>query len=40
MQCDDPARGFEAGKRWNEIDDRIAETNCNIMTLIADKTGL
>ena len=40
MQCDDPARGFKAGQRWDEIDDRIAETNCNIMTLIEQKTGL
>jgi hypothetical protein len=40
MQCDDPARGFTAGTRWDEIDDRIAETNCNIMSLIEQKTGL
>jgi hypothetical protein len=40
VQCDDPARGLEAGRRWDEIDDRIAETNCNIMTLIEQKTGL
>ena len=40
VQCDDPARGLEAGRRWDEIDDRIAETNCNIMNLIEQKTGL
>lgn len=40
MQCDDPARGFKAGQRWGEIDDRVAETNCNIMSLIEQKTGL
>jgi hypothetical protein len=40
MQCDDPPRGFVAGQRWDEIDDRVAETNCNIMSLIEQKTGL
>jgi len=40
LQCDDPARGFEAGARWAEIDDRIADTNCTIMDRIAELTGL
>lgn len=40
MQCDDPARGFEAGQRWAEIDDRIAETNCTIMDRLEALTGL
>jgi hypothetical protein len=40
MKCEDPPRGFKAGERWNEIDDRVAETNCKIMDLIAAKTGL
>jgi hypothetical protein len=40
VQCDDPIRGFTAGTRWGELDDRIAETNCNIMELIAEATGL
>ncbi|MBI2893280.1 MAG: hypothetical protein HYY06_06985 [Deltaproteobacteria bacterium] len=39
-QCADPARGMEAGERWPELDDRIAETNTAIMDLIAAKTGL
>ena len=40
VQCDDPARGFSAGTRWQEIDDRVAETNCNILSLIQASTGL
>jgi hypothetical protein len=40
VQCDDPARGFTAGTRWDEVDDRIAETNCSIMDRIATLTGL
>ncbi len=40
LQCDDPARAFEAGARWDEIDDRIADVNCTIMDRIEDLTGL
>jgi hypothetical protein len=40
VQCDDPPRGLKAGQRWDEIDDRVAETNCGILGLIAAKTGL
>lgn len=40
VQCDDPVRGFEAGARWDELDDRIADTNCTIMDRIAELTGL
>lgn len=40
MQCDDPIRGFEAGQRWGEIDERIAEINCSIMERIEQLTGL
>lgn len=40
MQCDDAPRGFEAGARWAEIDDRIADTNCTIMDRIDALTGL
>lgn len=40
VQCDDPARAFEAGARWDEIDDRIADTNCTIMDRLAELTGL
>ncbi|HWB74047.1 MAG TPA: hypothetical protein VG755_03810 [Nannocystaceae bacterium] len=40
LQCQDPPRGFEAGARWGEIDDRIADTNCTIMDRIAELTGL
>lgn len=40
FQCDDPPRGFTAGARWQEIDDRIGETNCGIMAVIEAKTGL
>jgi hypothetical protein len=40
LQCDDPARGFEAGARWAEIDDRIADTNCSILERIDALTGL
>lgn len=40
VQCDDPARGFEAGARWAEIDDRVAEANCAVMETIASLTGL
>lgn len=40
MQCDDPAHGYEAGQRWDQLDDRIAETNCAIEEVIAGATGL
>lgn len=40
VQCDDAPRGFEAGARWPEIDDRIAETNCTILDRLAEITGL
>lgn len=40
VRCDDPIRGFTAGERWPEVDDRVAATNCNIMQLIEAKTGL
>ena len=40
FKCVDPARGHKAGERWDEIDDRVAEENCNIMSLIEQKTGL
>jgi hypothetical protein len=40
LQCDDPVRGFEAGARWAELDDRVAEANCGVMQTIADLTGL
>lgn len=40
VQCDDPARGFDAGRRWGEIDERIAEANCAIMDRLAALTGL
>ena len=40
VQCDDLIRGFEAGQRWGEIDERIAETNCSIMERIEELTGL
>lgn len=40
VQCDDAPRGFEAGKRWPEIDTRIAEVNCGIMDRLATLTGL
>jgi hypothetical protein len=40
VQCDDPQRGFTAGTRWDEVDDRVAATNCNIMALIEAATGL
>lgn len=40
VQCDDPQRGFVAGTRWDEVDDRVAATNCNIMALIEAATGL
>ncbi len=40
MQCDDPAQGFVAGARWSSIDERIAETNCNIEQRLAELTGL
>ncbi|HET6583485.1 MAG TPA: beta-galactosidase, partial [Nannocystaceae bacterium] len=39
LQCDDPARGFEAGQRWDELDDRIADTNCGILERIEQLTG-
>lgn len=40
MQCDDPDHGYEAGQRWDELDDRIAATNCAIEEVIAGATGL
>lgn len=40
VQCDDPGRGFTAGARWPEIDDRVAQTNCSIMDRIESLTGL
>jgi hypothetical protein len=40
VQCDDPARGFEAGKRWSELAQRVAEINCTIDERIAASTGL
>ena len=40
MQCDDPVRGFVAGQRWDPLDDYIAQTNCNIESLIESSTGL
>lgn len=40
MQCDDPVRGFVAGERWDPLDDHIAQTNCNIESLIESSTGL
>lgn len=40
FQCDDPAHGYEAGQRWDEIDDRVREVNCDIYDKIAAKTGL
>ena len=40
VQCDDPARGFSAGTRWNLLDDRVADTNCNILARIQAATGL
>lgn len=40
VQCDDPARGFEAGKRWAELDERVAEANCEIEATLAELTGL
>lgn len=39
VQCDDPARGFTAGTRWDEIDDRMAEINCAIEDRIDALTG-
>lgn len=40
VQCDDPARGFTAGTRWDEIDDRVADVNCHITDILAAQTGL
>lgn len=40
VQVDDPVRRFVAGARWTPIDAYIADTNFNIMDLIAAKTGL
>ncbi len=34
------APGMTAGARWDEVDDRVAETNCNVMKSIEAKTGL
>lgn len=35
VQCDDPERGLQAGRRWNELDERIASANCDIGALLA-----
>lgn len=40
MRCEVPAYGHLAGERWQELDDRVAETNCAIMDRIAMNTGL
>ncbi len=34
LQCDDDANGYEAGARWDGVDDWIAETNCEIEALL------
>jgi hypothetical protein len=39
VQCDDPARGFSAGRRWPGLDRAIGETKRTIMGRIARKTG-
>ena len=40
VQCDDPDHGFTAGTRWDPLDDYIAETNCGIIEVLEDATGL
>ncbi len=40
VQCDDPVRGFEAGKRWAELTQRVSEINCALNDHIAASTGL
>lgn len=40
VRCEVPASGHVAGERWQELDDRVAETNCSIMDRIATSTGL
>ena len=41
VQCDDPdpERRFKAGKRWQDLDRAIAQTNRTIMSRIERKTG-
>jgi hypothetical protein len=40
VRCDDAVLGYTAGERWPGVDERVAASNCNIMPLIAAKTGL
>jgi hypothetical protein len=39
MQCDDEARGLEAGARWDGLDDWIASTNCGIEAILEGEEG-
>jgi len=39
VRCSDPSRGYEAGERWGELDDRIAAINCDIGAHIEAATG-
>jgi hypothetical protein len=39
VRCTDAVGHMEAGQRWSQIDELIAETNRAIVKLIADKTG-
>jgi len=40
FRCGVPKSGHTAGERWPEVDDRMAQTNCEIMQLIEAKAGL
>lgn len=40
VQCDDPLRGHEAGKRWPTFDQYVHDTNCGIIDRIEANTGL
>jgi hypothetical protein len=39
VRCNDPSHGYEAGERRGELDERIAEINCNILAHIEAAIG-
>jgi hypothetical protein len=39
VQCEDPRRGMNAGRRWAPVDELVAETNRSIYDRIEAKTG-
>lgn len=40
VQCHDPARGHQAGRRWDNLDDEVRDTNRRVYQYIANRTGL